>query len=350
MALSKVDPNFLNVSQIGGRRNLLYNGAMMVAQRGTSSSSVTNNTYNCADRFIHIHTGGGYDITQSTDAPTGFLNSYKVACSTADGTLDASDRLNIAQKLEGNDVMHLAYGSASAKTITVSFWCKSNLTGTYALEAYNYNGAYHLTKNYTINSANTWEYKTVTFAGDTSNSINSGTGLGISFWWWLRAGSTYNSGALSSSWNTTDNQRANGQTVDLASSTSNYFNLTGCQVEIGDTATSFEHRSYVEELALCQRYYHQGMYAFMSSSATTLMYNINFPVTMRSTPTETHRYPEGAGAVTNDVYNIATAATPTFVPDGNFADVNGLRFAYDFDAGLTADDGYQSYFTFSAEL
>ena len=124
--------------------------------------------------------------------------------------------------------------------------------------------------------------------------------------------------------------------------------ITDVQLEPGATANDFKRETHDATLSKCQRYYHKGQYAFMTSSATTCVFNINFPTTMRTSPTISHEYAEGGTA--NDLYNIASAATPTFVPNGSFGDVNGYRFAYDFDAGLTADDAYQAYFYFEAEL
>ena len=120
------------------------------------------------------------------------------------------------------------------------------------------------------------------------------------------------------------------------------------QLEPGATANDFTRELVATTMTNCQRYYHEGLYAFVSVSATQLVFNINFPVQMRTSPTTSHEYPQDGTA--NDIYNLGTAATPTFVPNGSFADINGYRFAYDFDAGLTADDGYQSYFYFDAEL
>ena len=124
--------------------------------------------------------------------------------------------------------------------------------------------------------------------------------------------------------------------------------ITDVQLEPGASANDFRREIHSTTLSQCQRYYHEGMYAFVSVSASQLVFNINFPTQMRTSPTTSYEYAQDGTA--NDIYQLINAATPTFVPNGSFADVNGYRFAYDFDAGLTADDGYQSYFYFEAEL
>ena len=336
-----------------GVRNLIINGDMRIAQRGTSVSGKTTSGYYTCDRWNHVFsTAGTWTFTQDTDVPSGqgFANSLKMACTTANASLSASSSFQLHYRFEGQHLQHLKKGTSNAESVTLSFWIKSNKTGTYQVNIQDRDNTRMISSTYTIDSADTWEKKILTFAGDTTGAFDNDNNDSIRMAWFLASGSDYNTGSVPTSWEATDTtDLAAGLTVNLADSTSNYLNITGVQLEVGTEATPFEHRPYDMELQRCQRYYHQGMYAFMSSSATTLIYNLQFPVTMRTTPTETHRYPE-TGGVTNDVYNIATAATPTFVPDGSFADINGIRFAYDFDAGLTADDGYQTYFTFNAEL
>jgi len=336
-----------------GVRNLIINGDMRIAQRGTSATGKTTSGYYTCDRWNHVFsTAGTWTFTQDTDVPSGqgFTNSLKMACTTANASLSASSSFQLHHRFEGQNLQHLKKGTANAESVTLSFWIKSNKTGTYQVNIQDRDNTRMISSTYTIDSADTWEKKILTFAGDTTGAFDNDNNDSIRMAWFLASGSNYNTGSVPTSWEATDTTDiAAGLTVNLADSTSNYLNITGVQLEVGTEATPFEHRPYDMELARCQRYYHQGMYAFMSSSATTLIYNLQFPVTMRTTPTETHRYPE-TGGVTNDVYNIATAATPTFVPDGSFADINGIKFAYDFDAGLTADDGYQTYFTFNAEL
>jgi len=338
-----------------GVRNLIINGDMRIAQRGTSQTGLVSGNNFLIDRWLfNLDTTGTWTYEQdTTDVPTGqgFVSSLKLSCTTANASITGTKWMNLQHRFEAQFLQHLKWGTASAESLTLTFWVKSNKTGTYTLSIYKSEGtAYGISKEYTIDTADTWEKKTISIDAHTIDVIANDNGDGMRIYWVLDSGPDRKSSTLQTSWGVYDSTAfISPSQATLADSTSNYLNITGVQLEVGDTATPFEHRPYDMELQRCQRYYHQGMYAFMSSSATTLIYNLQFPVTMRTTPTETHRYPE-TGGVTNDVYNIATAATPTFVPDGSFADINGIKFAYDFDAGLTADDGYQTYFTFDAEL
>jgi len=329
-----------------GMKNLIINGNMAIDQRNAGASVTPANGAYLLDRYQVIRSQASkFSVQQVTDAPVGFTNSMRITSLSAYSVV-ASDIFHVMQKIEGFNVYDLAWGTANAQSVTVSFWAKSSLTGTFGGSLVNSAEDRSYPFTYTISSANTWEYKTVTVAGDTTGTWLTNNGIGIRCHFTIGMGSNYT--ATAGAWTAGAKFAPTGATSVVGTSGATLY-ITGVQLEAGTTATDFENLQYTTQLQLCQRYYHQGMYACMSSSATTLIYNLQFPVTMRTTPTETHRYPE-TGGVTNDVYNINTAATPTFVPNGSFADVNGIRFAYDFDAGLTADDGYQTYFTFSAEL
>jgi len=334
----------------GMYRNLIINGDMRIAQRGTSTSGYIYSGYTTVDRFqFNTSAIGAYTISQDTDVPTGqgFSNSSKILCTTADASPASSDFFTIVQKIEAQNLQHLKFGTSNAESLTLSFWVKSNKTGTYVLMMYRPDSGRLLSKTYTIDSANTWEKKTITVAGDTTGSINNDNGDGLNLYWHLADGSDRTSGTPNTDWGaySTSNEAA-GQTVNLADSTSNYINITGAQLEIGEGASNFEFLPYDVQLQRCQRYYYATSSAFIAASATTLCYNLQFPVTMRAIPTETHTY----AGVANDVYAIATAATPTFVPNGNFVLNTGIKVAYDFDAGLTAGQAYQTEWTFSAEI
>jgi len=304
-------------------RNLIINGAMNVAQRGTSVSGITSNNYNTADRFLNYFSGGGYDEAVVSDAPDGFSKSLKITTSTADATLDAGDRLNIAQKIEGQNVQHLNFGSSAAKEFTVSFWVKSSVTGVYALEIYQYANGSHFTKNYTISSANTWEYKTITYTANTATAVSDDNTSGIAVWFWLRAGSTFNSGTASNTWNTNNSQRAIGQTADVGAVLNSTFQITGIQLEVGDTATPFEHRSYGQELALCQRYYQ-----------TLTVLNTTYSAAIS--------YTGGSNAVlpTTNFSTMRAAPSVTFDSSGNIEYYNGSAWA---DTTVAAQDTTDNY-------
>jgi hypothetical protein len=276
-------------------RNLIINGAMQVAQRGTSVTGVTSGAYRTCDRFMFSPFGpaGTWTVTQSTDAPDGFSNSFRIDCTTADASLGASDFVIVETKLEAQNLQHLMYGDSSAKTVTASFYVKSNKTGTYVLELRQPDSGRLYNKTYTIDAANTWERKTLTFPGDVSGTINNDNGAGLAMNFWCAAGSTYSSGTIGTSWHTTSANRAAG-VVNLADSTDNDWSITGVQLEVGEQATPFEHRSYGDELQRCQRYYYQHLSAGTSAEdiiATASSYDgssaygaLNFPVTMRSAP------------------------------------------------------------------
>jgi len=243
-------------TSVHGRRNFIINGAMQVAQRGTSVTGVTSGAYYTCDRFMFSPFGpaGTWTVTQSTDAPDGFSNSFRIDCTTADASLGASDFVIVETKIEAQNLQHLMYGDSSAKTVTASFHVKSNKTGTYVLELRQPDSGRLYSKTYTINVANTWEYKTLTFPGDVSGTINNDNGQGLNMNFWCAAGSTFSSGTIGTSWHTTNANRAAG-VVNLADSTDNEWYITGVQFEVGDKATPFEHRSFGEELLLCQRYF-----------------------------------------------------------------------------------------------
>ena len=257
MALSKIDPAGLDIGQIGGRRNLIINGAMQVAQRGTSNTGVTSASHRIADQFFNsISSLGTWDLTQESDGPSGFGKSIKFDCTTADASPSASDFIILQHRMEAQNVSLLDYGSSDAKTFTLSFYVKSNKTGSGSVEfMQSDNSDKHYTTSYTINSANTWERKTITVAGDTSGVINDDNGRGFEIVWWLNSGSTFTSGSLSNAWQTQDNADRNASNLGIGGATSDYFQITGIQLEVGTVATPFEHRSFGEELALCQRYF-----------------------------------------------------------------------------------------------
>jgi len=300
MALSKIDPNSFDVNSIGqygGRRNLIINGAMQVAQRGTSITVSDDNWLYLMDRFQYDENGASgavLDITQSTDAPDGFGYSLKVDVTTADTSLASGDGLRIQHKIEAQNLQGLAHGTSNAKSLTLSFWVKSNTTGTNVIWIYKQDSSRQTSFAYTVNSANTWEYKTISIPADTSGAIDNNTDQGMMISWYLAAGTNFNSGTLDASWaSLTSANRAVGQVNNVAS-TSNYWAITGIQLEVGSVATPFEHRQYGEELALCQRYFEKQSFpgntqccVSMKWSGYGYMGHIPHLVEKRATPTIT---------------------------------------------------------------
>jgi hypothetical protein len=249
------------------------------------------------DRFaFQLVFSGTWTSTQDTDVPSGqgFANSLKLSCTTANASLSSSSYAIFQHRIEGQNLQHLKKGTSNAESVTLSFWVKSNKTGTYQVNLQDQDNVRIIGNTYTINTADTWEKKTITFAGDTTGALDNDNANSFQVEWWLASGTDFNSGAVPTTWEAKVNtDRAAGGTVNLADSTSNYINITGVQLEIGDTATPFENRMYSQELAMCQRYYYElngtaantpfGM--CIANSTTQIQSVIPFPVTMRSSPT-----------------------------------------------------------------
>lgn len=237
-----------------GRRNLIINGAMQVAQRG---GGATTFSYATVDRFKPTEgSTSTLAILQepSNDAPSGFGKSYKITTTTAE-TMSGSKQLAVFHAIEAQNLQQLGYGTSEAQSITVSFWVKSSVTGAYCLSLYENDDNRNIGATYTINSANTWEYKTITFPPDTVGVINNDNGAGLETYFFLSVGPDRKT-ADNTSWATWSAARFGyGQVADVAGTTNATWQITGVQLEVGKVATPFEHRSYGEELALCQRYY-----------------------------------------------------------------------------------------------
>jgi hypothetical protein len=274
--------------------SLIINGAMTVAQRGTQTGQ-TGTVYTACDRFLTAEVGDTVTTSsQNTDVPSGqgFANSLKIDVTTPDASLAASDVFLVVTKLEGQDLQHLLYGTSDAKNLTLSFWVKSPKTGTHILELRQNDATYFNSQAYTIASANTWQKVELTFRGYTSTAFDDDNGYSLAITWFLAAGSDYSSGTLSSdTWHNTQANRAVGQ-VNCVDDAANNFYLTGVKLEVGSTATDFVHRSYGEELALCQRYFYRsqgtsaytghGMGANFDGNSSDLF--VHFPVEMRANP------------------------------------------------------------------
>ena len=237
-------------------KNLVINGAMQIAQRGTSFTNPSSNSYS-VDRFKNFkNTGATFNISQVTSSPDGFSNSVRIDVTATDDPLTTNDYLYpFVQGIEGYNLTALKYGTADAEKLTLSFWVRSNKTGTYIAELQN--PSKQTSQSYTINSADTWEKKTVTFVGDTSTSLPADNSGRLWLYFYVAAGPDYQSTSLQTTWSSASTGRATGQ-VNLLDSTSNYLELTGVQLEVGESATEFERRPYGTELQLCQRYYEKS--------------------------------------------------------------------------------------------
>jgi len=282
------------LTSVGGgglsHRNIIINGAMNVSQRGDFFGNVGQQQYTI-DRFVTLHSYGNViNVTQTSTSPDGFSKAYKVDCQVADTSIGAAEFMFIRYKIEAQDLQQLAYGTSGAKSITLSFYVRSTVTGTYAICLQQKdNSSKQVNGTYTINSANTWERKTFTFAGDTSGVINDDNGHGLDILWTLVAGSNRTSGSARPTWTAhADADESVGHTANVLSSTSNDWLITGVQLEVGDTATSFEHRSFGDELLRCQRYYQFiDYYSNTGNASHAYKYaeNISYYSEMRATPT-----------------------------------------------------------------
>ena len=275
-------------------RNIIINGDMSIAQRATSASGITGTSYNTVDRFENnMSSFGTWTQSQETDAPIGqgFVKSLKMECTTENASLSASDVINIRTKFEGQNLQYLKKGTSNAESLTLSFWVKSSTTGTYICEFRDVDNNRSISKSYTIDTADTWEKKTLTFAGDTTGAFDNDNGLSLLLYFYLGAGSNYSSGTLNTSWNTrTLTDVAVGQ-VNLGSTIGNYWQITGVQLEAGTTASDFEFLPYDVNLQRCKRYYYTYVNGIDQSIGIGVGYNnnkvyshVNFQVEMRAVP------------------------------------------------------------------
>ena len=276
------------MSNMAGR-NRIINGDMRIDQRNAGAAVTINsasNTYS-VDRFFGRGdtSDGVFTLDQTTTVPAGFTNSILATVTTADASIGSTQRYQIGQRIEGFNIADLGWGTANAKTVTLSFWVRSSLTGTFGGALTNAAGDRSYPYTYTISSADTWEQKSVTIAGDTSGTWETGTAIGIQLFFSLGAGSTLLGTA--GSWAATLYTGATGQTQVIGTLNATWY-ITGVQLEAGSVATPFEHRQYGQELALCQRYYYRvSTYTLGYTWISSISYSpvIKLPVTMRTTPT-----------------------------------------------------------------
>lgn len=295
MALTKVTTGTIADDSIQSlkNRNLIINGAMQVAQRATQVTGSTSGGYLTCDRFGFVISAlGTWTVDQSTDSPNGFSNSLKFTCTTADASPAASSYALIKHAIEAQNLQHLAYGTADAKSMTLSFWVKSNKTGSATFSLLQRDNSSRLFSYvYTISSANTWEYKTISIPADTSGLFNNDNGIGADAQFWLNSGSNYIGGGATSGWEAYSGTKQGTSNLGVGGAVNDYFAITGVQLEVGDVATPFEHESYGETLAKCQRYYYvyviNNAYQYTSNGGygnTTAHMPVSFPVSMRSQP------------------------------------------------------------------
>ena len=293
-------------SQIGGRRNIAINGAMNVAQRSASVTGIgASSGYFTVDRF-NILTGnsaGRLTMTQTADGPSGFANCIKLDCTTADTSIAAGEFLILEQKFEGQDLQQLKKGTSSAEKVTVSFYAKQNAERDLVLSLFDVDNDRNIAKVVTIGTG--WARHTVTFDGDTTGALGDDNANSLTLRWFLHAGSTYTGASLSTSWAANANNNLGAGIESFYGSTDNTFFITGVQLEVGSVATPFEHRSFGEELAMCQRYY-EISYSYGTSEGANTSVGLITTDTMGGDTTTAY--------LTHQLeYRVAKRAAPTLV-------------------------------------
>ena len=330
-------------------KNLLINGGQNIWQRSTSAS-VSTDIYSTVDRWrTRVGSMGAFTVSRSTDVPSaqGFSYSTKWDCTTADASPAAGDFIIFEQRMEGQNLQHLLKGTSSAKKLTLSFWVKSNKTGTYIVELEDIDNSRSISKSYTISSASTWQKVELTFDGDTSGVLDNDNDQSLNILFWLGAGSTYTSGTLNTSWASSVNANRAVGVVNLADSTSNEFYITGIQLEVGSTASGFEFEPFSTTERKCYRYYYKtsgnmfidtvgATYHNIAHIRFAHHCNIHTPVTMRVSPTGTITYQQ-IGATPQSAYAfIASLPERAAVRNNNSgtSTQGDLFLAYTLDSEL----------------
>jgi len=285
------DASVQNTAATGfGFKSRIINGAMVIDQRNAGASVTYSNSGGYTlDRWLFDNTTDGtVTVQQSSTAPVGFSNSCLVTVTAADVSLAATQRCRIRQAVEGFNVADLGFGTASASTVTLSFWVRSSLTGTFGGALNNGAADRSYPFSYTISAANTWEQKTVTVAGDTSGTWLTTTGIGLTAQFGLGIGSTFSGTA--GAWVGSQIMSTTGATSLIGTNGATFY-ITGVQLEKGSTATSFDYRPYGTELALCQRYFEviggltNGFPLFTGYGTSNVDVPIPYKVEKRTTPT-----------------------------------------------------------------
>ena len=292
-----------------GRKNIIINGACTINQRFGSGTYnlASSGIYFPVDRFKSWAGGtGAFTIQRSDNAPPGFKNSMMFTVSTADTSIASTEYYTVQQRIEGYNVAHLGWGTSDAKPVTLSFWVKGDIPGKYGISFWPSGQNYNYVTHYNINTADTWEYKTITIPGATGGTWLTDTGTGFGIWWDFGVGTTYST-ATTETWGPSG-KFAPSDSLKMIKTNGAKFRMTGVQLEVGKNATDFEHRSYGEELALCQRYYettyptgygeghdfnevypfansHPVAFNFIASDDTISAQSYTFQVSKRANPT-----------------------------------------------------------------
>ena len=348
-----------------GRKNLVINGAMQVAQRSTSVTGIGASAgYFTVDRFnINVNgTSGRLTMTQTADGPSGFANCIKLDCTTADTDMDANKFIILEQRFEGQDLQRFMKGTSDAKEYAVSFYVKGNASATYVAELFDVDNTRQVSKTFSVTTS--WTRVELTFPADTTGAFDDDNEQSLNLHLWLVSGTTYTSGTLSQTWTANSGNNANRAVGggNFFSSTDNTFFITGMQLEVGSVATEFEDRSFGEELAACQRYYQKSypqgrtpgtavtdnkkiQFSFGTAGDGIVGYNASLPVVMRTNPTTTIYDGDGtSGKVdTLNINAVVTHNQATNMVNGRPEFINvriygvscaGMAFHYEADAEL----------------
>ena len=304
-----------NITNNLSNRNLIINGAMQVAQRGTSSTTaITSNTFVC-DRF---RTSGNSQIgavtasQTTTNLPAEFDHALRYECTTADTSIAAGDHFGISYVPESQDLARIAKGTSSAKPITLSFYVRSNVQRTFVVELTDSSNSRHVNFQKTVAATNTWERMVINIPADTSGSFGTGNSKAAELTWWLAAGSTYTSGSIQNTWTSRSNANIMAGTQNLNDTVGNFIEITGVQLEVGSVATDFEHRSFAQELALCKRYFNTDGIILADTNSARYYNKISLDVHMRAKPTiSVGGYDNGSGGSMGYAWDSSGAANST---------------------------------------
>ncbi len=337
-----------------GFKNRIINGAMVIDQRNAGASVTPTDAYTLDRWEVREDCDGAASVQQISDAPTGFANSVRFTTTTADSSLTGTQRVLLAQYIEGFNTADLGFGTANAKTVTLSFWVKSSLTGTFAGSLQNSARNRSYVFNYTISAANTWEQKSVTIAGDTTGTwIGATNGVGLRVIFALGVGTDYTGTA--NSWQSALLFSSSGA-VSVVGTLNATWQVTGVQLEVGSTATSFDYRPYGTELALCQRYYakmnagtgaYTGFGSGVAGATTTAYIFFKYPVTMRSSPTISST---SCGVQDGNSIFAVTISTTYAGQDTAFQAFTASGLTQFRPYVLTANNSTSAFVDFSSEL
>ena len=331
-------------------KNRIINGDMRVAQRG--AAAVSANGSFPVDRWVYYkNTGATASIQQSSVVPTYFANSVGLTVTTG-GSATAAQYAGIQQAIEGCNVADLGWGTSAAKTITISFFVRSSITGTYCLSVYNYNGTRTYVATYSVSAGNSWQYKSVTIPGPTDGTWYTNNATGINMWFDLGTGSNLQT-ASANTWLTNQDKYSTSAQANVIGTTGATFYLTGVQLEVGSVATAFELRPEQVELALCQRYYWlntgtQNTVAIgLGTTANNAIFYVKYPQTMRAQPTIL------ASVRIEDVgtaYRTATTGTVFYGSDSAAMNFGSSSLVAGRCVILNTETNQTNFLSFNAEL